>query len=315
MSIITKGLIDSHIHGGYGVDFNTASTDEIIDFSIKILNHGITGFFPTIMTDSVGNLKKQLKNIEEAQKLQPKDSSRILGVHLEGPFISKEYKGIHPEKYLLQPSIEAFQELEHPLIKIVTLAPELDKDFSLIKYLKSKNIIISAGHSGASAEIIKEAQNVGLSRVCHLFNAMKGLHHREEALSLEALSNNSIFAEIIADGSHVTKKMLEIVFKLKEEVILVSDSLPLNRALSESIVFGGYEIFKKENKAVNKDGTIAGSLMFLNDIIGYLTLENIIPFEKAIYYSTVTPLNGLDIKLESQVIWDENLEILEAKIL
>ena len=137
----TPLLIEQHFHGAYGVDFNKAGADDIIGLSYKLRKLGIGGFFPTLVTDSVQNINRQIAIIKEAAKSCP----AILGIHLEGIFINPAKKGIHNPEHFLELTVENFQKIEDDFIKIVTLAPELDS--GLIEYLKERKVKVQAGHS------------------------------------------------------------------------------------------------------------------------------------------------------------------------
>jgi len=270
--IITPGLIDQHIHGGYGCDFNVSSVDEIINLSKKLAEHGITSIVPTVMTASQDILNAQTAKINEAKNNKPDNSVKFLGIHLEGPFLCPKYKGIHPENEILVPSVENFKLIENQDIKIVTYSPDLDKDFELTKYLAEKNIIPSAGHTDADINQIKKACEYGLKQFTHLFNAMTPLHHRNPGIIGEALTNDNLYVEVIADGMHLDPVIVDIVLRTKPDskVIFISDSLPLNNSSEDSVIFGGQKIYRKEGKAVNSDGTFAGSLIFLDSALNNL---------------------------------------------
>ena len=175
--IKTPLIIEQHIHGAYGIDFNTCNVQDIIWLADKLLNHGIGGFFPTLVTDSVDNIKRQIDIIKKASE----KCSRILGIHLEGIFINSQKRGIHNPKHFLPLTIENYKLIEDDFIKIVTLAPELDE--GLIDYLHSKNVKVQAGHCVGWGN---------LDGVTHTFNAMSAINHRESSTSLLALINDKL---------------------------------------------------------------------------------------------------------------------------
>ncbi|HBH18658.1 MAG TPA: N-acetylglucosamine-6-phosphate deacetylase, partial [Cyanobacteria bacterium UBA9579] len=267
--VITPGLIDQHIHGGYGYDFNLSSVEDMIHLAQMLPRHGVTSIVPTIMTAAESVIKEQINRVKLAKKALPDNAARFLGIHLEGPYLSLKHKGIQPENDILPAVVENFKKIEDPEIKIVSYAPEEDKDFKLTRYLASKDIVPSAGHTSASAEIIEEASKLGLKQVTHLFNAMAPLHHRNPGVIGEALTNDNLYVEVIPDGLHLNPVTIDIILRTKPDsrVIFISDSLPLNHASTDSIVFGNQQVFRKENRAVNTDGTLAGSLIFLDTAI------------------------------------------------
>ena len=256
----TKPLIEQHIHGAYGVDFNTATTDEILELTKILYKKGIGGIFPTLVTDSIENLKKQITIIKNATKKQTLGMTRILGVHLEGVFLNPMKKGIHNEKHFLMPTPENFKQLDDEIIKIVTLAPE--QDLGLIDYLRKRGIKIQAGHC-ISGDLTK------CDGVTHLFNAMGEINHRETKTALSALLNDDIYTEIITDGKHISDDILKLVFRAKpiEKIILVSDCLPIAQSNLKYTIFADEEIFYDGDRATSKSGTLAGSTKLLSEII------------------------------------------------
>lgn len=297
-------LIEQHFHGCYGVDFSKANADDILYLAKKLLTHGIGGFFPTLVTDIIENIKHQINEIKIAKSKQTKEMADILGIHLEGVFINPEKKGIHDEKLFLKPSVENYKLIEDDFIKIVTLAPELDKNNELQKYLKAKGVKVQAGHC-AGADL------TDCSGVTHLFNAMKPITHREGSTALSALLNDEIYTEIIADGIHLSDDILNLVFKTRplDKIILVSDSLPLTKSDLKKTNFAGEEIFYDGKKATSKEGTIAGSTAVLDEIVGILAHKNPQNFEKYIEMASDNLYNYHNVKLHGHIWWNEDFQI------
>lgn len=253
MVIKTPLLIEQHIHGAFGVDFNKAGVNDVLLVAEKLQEHGIGFFFPTLVTDSVENIKRQISVIKEAAK----SSNAILGIHLEGIFINPEKKGIHNPEHFMALTVENYKLIEDDFIKIVTLAPELDVD--LIDYLHSKGVKVQAGHC-VGGDLSK------VDGVTHLFNAMSGISHRGKSTALSALVED-VYTEIIADGVHVSDNALKLVFKSKDKVILISDALPITYSDMKETTFADSKIYYDGVKATSADGTIAGSTTLLDGIV------------------------------------------------
>ena len=254
-------LIEQHFHGCYGVDFSTCSADEVLELSKILLQHGIGGFFPTLVTDSVENIKRQIKVIKDAKSKQTEGMADILGIHLEGVFINPQKKGIHDETKFLKPTVKNYKLIEDEFIKIVTLAPELDEGGKLQKYLKQNGVKVQAGHCvGGNLDLC--------DGVTHMYNAMEGVSHKKDSTALTALLDNRLYCEIIADGIHVQQDALDLFFKSKpkNKVILVSDSLPIALSKQKEMDFAGSKIFYDGKCATSKDGTLAGSTDILNNM-------------------------------------------------
>ncbi|MBR2430593.1 hypothetical protein IKB17_03905 [bacterium] len=250
-------MLDQHIHGAFGVDFNKAEAEEISDVANKLYERGIGAIFPTLVTDSVENIKRQVERIKEAAKY----NSRILGIHLEGIFINEKKKGIHNSQHFLKLTPENYQFIEDDFIKIVTLAPELDE--GLIDYLHSRGIKVQAGHCTGWGNV---------DGVTHTFNAMSEITHRKSSSSLSALTNDSVYAEIIADGVHVSDEALKLFFKSKplDKSILISDALPITDSDLKEALFADSVIRYDGKMATSSVGTLAGSTMLLDKIINRL---------------------------------------------
>ncbi len=258
--------IEQHFHGAFGVNFSNCKTEDVLYVAKKMKEIGVGGIFPTLVTDTVENIKKQTAIIKQASAKQTDDMAKIYGVHLEGIFINPLKKGIHDEKLFLEPSIENYKLVEDDFIKIVTLAPELAAK-ELLDYLNSKGVKVQAGHcTGGNL--------TGCSGVTHLFNAMAGITHRGESTALSALTNDDIYVEIIADGVHVSDEALKLVFKAKpiNKILLVSDCLSCAGTAPCEFEFAGEKIYYDGKKATSKEGTLAGSSTLLTDIIKRLKI-------------------------------------------
>ena len=313
------------------------------------MKYGIGGIFPTLVTDSVENIKKATAVIKEASQKQTSDMAKILGIHLEGIFINPEKKGIHNPKHFLAPTIENYKLVEDDFIKIVTLAPEMINsprpvegegrgvnvlpEKNLISYLRSKNIKVQAGHCVGG-------DLTGCTGVTHLFNAMSGVAHRGETTALSALVDDNIYTEIIGDGIHVSDKALELVFKSKplDKIILISDSLPCTNyphplregkqllASDKDVGAGCYEFtFADEKvyydgiKATSKEGTIAGSTTMIPKIIKRLmntifrtSILSTTDREKMLSQLVLTPYSYHNIDLDGSIEWDEDFNIAKV---
>lgn len=297
----TRLLIEQHMHGAFGIDFNKASVEEMIFVSKELLKLGIGGYFPTLVTDSVENIIRQTHIIKEASSLLSKDCAEILGIHLEGIFINVEKKGIHNYEHFLPLTQENFEQLEDDFIKIVTLAPELDE--GLLDYLSSKDIKIQAGHCvGSNLD--------DCSGVTHLFNAMKGISHRGSSTALSALIQDRLYTEIIADGVHLSDDIIKLVFKSKpvNRIILISDALPITYSSKKAAVFADEKIYYDGIKATSANGTIAGSTTLLDKIVKILAKKDLF---------TVQLINNVydyhNIEIDGDIEWDENFNIVHVR--
>ena len=298
----TKLLIEQHFHGAFGIDFNNCTVEDVLMVSKEIINYGIGGIFPTLVTDTVENIRKQIAVIKEAASLQTRDMAKIFGVHLEGIFLNPEKKGIHDEKLFLEPTIENYKLIEDDFIKILTYAPEFDNNYALAKYLLTKDVKIQAGHC-------TDGDLSYCDGATHLFNAMSGIVQRGTSTALTALTDDSIYTEIIADGVHVSDSILRLVFKAKplDKIILISDCLPITKSNLKEMEFAGETIYFDGEKATSKEGTIAGSTKLLSDIIKRLAIMGL--FKPQLIENTYKYHN---LELDGEVEWDNNFNIIKV---
>ena len=291
MSKYNLKLIDIHTHGAFGVNFNIANYDEIKHLLKELFQKNIKGICPTLVGDSNKNIQKQLEIFSKIKKEQLESIDNeclILGVHLEGSFLSPDKSGIQDKKVFLKPTVENFKRLVgncEDIIKIVTIAPE--EDIDLIDYLNENNIKTQAGHS--ISEIIGRC--VGTT---HHFNAMNSIHHRINSIALEGLIRDEIYCEIIADLIHTNENILKLFLKSKpkEKVLLISDSLP-SANFDKDIIFCGKQI----NKFGKDDnGTLAGSNKTLDEICYNLIEKNILTVDDINMMGFYNQINYLNIK-------------------
>lgn len=290
---ITTGLFDTHTHGGFECCFNDFEEEILFDLLVNLPKHGITSILATVMTASDNEIRKAIAKIKKVVADMPKGACKVEGIHLEGPYLAKKFAGVHPPEHLKMPSIEHYQTIEDPFVKVVTLAPELDKDKKLTMYLKSKGVKVSAGHSEASPEVMKD-----IFQVTHLFNAMLPINHRTPSLTSDALFRDDVNVEVIGDGIHIDNETLKLIFKIKKphNIMLISDSLPIAGSGSPRGHFAGQDIMIRNGKALNSNGTIAGSIKFLDEIGLSLIKDKIIDFDTFIRCASTNPLQNYGLK-------------------
>lgn len=307
--MISNALVEQHIHGAFGYDFMTCNVEELLKVSKLLLNCGVGYYFPTIMTDKLDVIKERIAVVKKTMKMQSKGMAQIVGVHLEGPFINSDKTGIHEKKYIQPLDVEIYKKIEDDIIKIVTLAPELDEKGEFVSYLKSKGVKVSAGHC-----IATNLSNV--NQVTHLYNAMGAFLHRGASTVVSALSSD-VFVEIIADSVHVCDDVLKITFKQKnlEQVLLISDALPLAHSENKEHIFAGQKIYNKQGQLVNEQGIFAGSSMLLCDIIKNLADKNLLNLKDALTCASSNQLKYHNLKNNLKVYWNNLNEIEKVELI
>ena len=298
--VVLPGFIDEHIHGAAGKDGMDGTTEAIKTVSLALAKEGTTSFLVTTMTQSEENTLKAVEAVKEYKDRNTEGGADVLGVHLEGPFISEKHIGAQPLKYLKDPDPAFFEKIfaaSGGLVKMVTLAPEEPRSSDLISAIKAHGAVASAGHTDAGAEDIARAMEKGLSCVTHTYNAMRPLHHRQIGTVGAALLNDGLFCEVICDLIHVSKDAVKLLAKNKPEnrLILITDSMRAKWLKDGESELGGQKVFVKDGQARLADGTLAGSTLKMNNAVKNLTLECGIPFVKAVNCATVNPAENLGV--------------------
>ncbi|WP_456276164.1 N-acetylglucosamine-6-phosphate deacetylase [Bacillus sp. AK128] len=264
---IIPGMIDLHIHGLNGADVMDGTIEAYDVIATSLPCEGTTSFLATTATDSEAKIQKVLQNVPHyLRSVKQSGKAEMLGIHLEGPFISKEKVGAQPLEHVIEPDVSLFKkwnQISEEFIKVVTLAPELENGLALTKYLAEQEIIASIGHSNGSYEVLHEALLAGASQVTHLFNAMSGVHHREPGIAAGALLHKELIVEVIPDGIHVHPKMLELVYQIKgsDNILVITDSIRAKNLEPGTYDFVGQEIKVGKDRATLLDGTLAGSIL------------------------------------------------------
>ncbi len=305
----SEGGIDLQINGALGIPFNDLNSDranrlpEICRFLYK---QGLDGFLPTLVTASVEQFHRSLFFLADAianQKQNPDPlEAKILGVHLEGCFLHPDKRGAHPQQHLLPLNLDTLKNLlgdYTDIIKIITLAPELDPSGETIKYLCDRKIIVSLGHSTANAEQARNAIAQGATMITHAFNAMPSLHHRDVGLLGEAILSDRVWCGLIADGVHVSPQMVKLLYRMTNKIFLVSDALaPLG--LPDGVYpWDDRPITVTNGTARLPDGTLSGTTVPLLDTVNNLVKWHICEPEQAINFAIAAPRLAINMPPDS----------------
>ncbi len=299
---ISLGGVDLQINGALGLAFPDV---QISDFGrlTEICNflweQGVDGFLPTIVTTSIENIHRSLAVFTEFMAQQPDNTAKVLGAHLEGPFLNPQKRGAHPEEYLLPltlDSVRAVLSKYAGIVKVITLAAELDQTGMVIPYLRSLGIIVSLGHSQANFAQAESAFGSGASMVTHAFNAMPGLHHREPGLLGSALTQSHVQCGFIADGQHVHPAMLKLLMRsgnYTDGLFLVSDALAPLGLPDGKYPWDVREIEVIDGTARLADGTLSGTTRSLLVGVQNLVKWGICDPGTAILLATIAPRHAL----------------------
>jgi N-acetylglucosamine-6-phosphate deacetylase len=297
---IVPGFIDVHIHGANGADTMDGTQEALETIAKTLPKEGTTAFLATTMTASAEKTKKALKNAAAYCESQGYHQAELLGIHLEGPFISERRAGAQHPGYILNPDISLFdrwQNMAKDAIRLVTVAPELEGGMQLVEHCKAIGVTASIGHSNARYDEALKAIQKGVTHCTHLFNGMRGLHHREPGAVGAVLLHEQVCCELISDGIHISPEIIKLVYRIKgkDGIVLVTDAMRA-KCLGKGIYdLGGQQVTVDGKKAVLADGTLAGSILKMNNAV-----KNIIQFTgcsliDAIHMATVNPAKQLGI--------------------
>ena len=299
---IVPGFVDIHTHGAYGFDTNDAQEEGLRTWLKRVASEGVTGILPTTVTQSEEVLIAALKNVAHIVD-KGYEGAEVLGIHLEGPYLNKNFKGAQPEQYCVQSNIEQFQrywKASGHLIKIITMACERDTDYILTRFCVQNGIVVSQGHSGASAEEATMAIANGASSMTHVYNGMSPFRHREPGLTGSAFRFRNVYGEMVCDGNHSTLDALNNFFYAKgsDTGIMITDSLCVKGLPSGTkVLFGGNEIELYADGSAHLTATkgLAGSTLRMNMGLQILVEKALVPWQTAINSCTINPCRLLRI--------------------
>lgn len=293
--------IDLQVNGHGGIDLLSAkSEDEVRVVSRSLYKNDVAGYLPTIITSSLDSALSAINLIEQVRKDPKTGEALILGIHLEGPFISRERAGIHPKEFIKQPNLDHLKTLlAAGKVKQVTLAPEITGAIDLIKYLVDQNILVSLGHSNATKAQAIKAFEAGAKTVTHLFNAMP--KPPEEGLSAAAIERADVVIQIIVDGVHVSDQLLsQTLPKIKDRFIITNDSVAAAGFGDGNFSFGDINLVAKDGQARSVEGKLAGGIANMADSIKRLTSLGI-SNEIAVASATTRPCDLIGVSYESVI--------------
>lgn len=321
--IVVPGFIDEHIHGAVGADAMDKTENALSLISEALKKEGTTSFLATTMTQSEENIISALsavKSFMEKGGKSPKCGAKLIGVHLEGPFISEKHIGAQPLKYLKDPDPALFMKFQAASgnnIKLITLAPEERNAELLINAAVKSGATVSAGHTDAGEKEISAAINAGLTSITHTYNAMRPVHHREIGTVGSAFLFDELFTEIICDGIHVSPSAVKILLKNKpkDKVILITDAMRAKGSGDGESELGGQKVFVKNGEARLENGALAGSVLKMNVAVKNMVTLCGEKFENAIDFATYNPAHNLRLNGKGEIKegYDADFTVLDEE--
>lgn len=299
--IVLPGFIDQHVHGAAGSDAMDGTIEDLSKIANALASEGTVGFLATTMTQSEENITKALVSVKEYKEAGILEGAEILGVHLEGPFISLKHIGAQPLEYVAKPDVEVFkkyQEASGNNIKLVSLAVEEEGAIELVEYLASTGVVPSLGHTDACCADVEAAIKAGAKNLTHTYNAMKPLHHREIGTVGSGLLYNELNCELICDGIHVSKPAINLLRKCKpqDKLTLVTDAMRAKHMPDGEWELGGQPVFVKNGEARLAAGNLAGSVLKMNNAVKNIMNFTGATLEEAVQYASLNPALNLGIE-------------------
>ena len=293
--ILAPGMIDIHVHGALGHDTMDATPEALAAISRHLCEHGVTAYLATTMTASRDDTLSALRNVARVIA-GPQQGARLLGAHLEGPYIDGGRSGSQ-DKHLVRAAdpAEYHEWFATGAVRTITLTPESPQAHELIRYALAQGATVSAGHTRATHDEMRAAADQGVSRVTHLFNAMEPLHHRLPGVVGAALSLDALSCELIADTVHVHPAVLKLVVRAKglERVILVSDAMSGTGMPDGVYALGGQEVTVADGVARIASGALAGSTLTLDLAVHNIMAATDLALPRALCMAAATPAQAI----------------------
>lgn len=295
-AILSPGFIDVHIHGIHGHDTMHGEA-HIAHMARRVVRHGVTGFLPTTMADSMQNTRLALKGAARLMENAVDGGARVLGCHLEGPYLNPVRRGAQPESYILPPSIENYRQLTEGFthaVRMMTIAPEMPGATQLMDELRP-HVTLAAGHTDATCEQIEAATAHGLTAVTHMFNGMNALNHRAPGVPGAALTIDGLSLHMIADLLHMHKNALKLccLAKRTRHLVLITDAMEATDMPDGEYTLGANRVFVQGGAARLLEGNLAGSTLTMERAIQNMVQSVGVPLESALMMATANPARSI----------------------
>ena len=295
---VASGFVDTHIHGIAGIGADSSDPKDILKMSESLAKYGVTSFIPTLYTSTEENLISSIKAI--IKSMGKEKGAKILGIHLEGPFISIDKSGAQSKDYISKVNIDYMKRLIKAAkgnIINMTVAPELKNMRELALFCISENIILQAGHTNATYAQMVEGMNARIMHTTHMFNAMSKMHHRDPGAVGAVFIHPELSCEIIADGIHVNPELIKLLISIKpkDKLVLVTDSLQPTKQISGTLLANNEEVYLDKCFYRKSDNVIAGSALTMIEGVKNLVSFGI-DIEQAIKMSSTNPAKIMNLK-------------------
>lgn len=323
---VAPGFVDVHTHGRGGSDTMYPTFEDLNTISKTALKTGVTTLLPTTMTMPAEDIAKAIENV--VANKDKVEGAEVLGVHLEGPFFNKAYKGAQPEECMILPTVEnylSFVKDHQDVIRKISIAPELEHSIELIEYLNDKNTIVSLGHTNATYEEAQAAIDAGATSGTHTYNAMTPLTHRAPGVVGAVMINDSVYAELILDGIHVNYAAAKALLRTKgkNKLVLITDSIEAAGLENGTYKLGNQPVYVKDGEARLANGALAGSIANMNDCVRNAYQNLGLTLNEAVNLASYNPAKSLNEELLGEIkignyaniiFFNENIDIQATMI-
>ncbi|MCK1999175.1 N-acetylglucosamine-6-phosphate deacetylase [Psychrobacillus psychrodurans] len=317
--IVMPGFIDMHIHGSAGFDMMDATEEALRGISRSLVKEGTTSYLPTTITQAVEAIEAALKNVSTF--VNNEDEAEVIGIHVEGPYISTKWAGAQPVEHITEPSVEQFlnwQQLSGNRIKQVTVAPEISGGFEFVQVMSKEGIVVSIGHSDANSEEVEKAVQLGAKQATHLYNQMRPFHHREPGVVGSVLMEDRMQVEIIVDYIHSHTRAVNFAYRLKgaEEIILITDAMRAKGLEYGDYDLGGQTVHVTEKGAHLSSGALAGSILTMDQAVRNMKLSTNCSLKELVSMSSTNAAKQLDLSHKGYIGegYDADLVILDMEL-
>ncbi len=311
-AILAPGYVDIHVHGGNGVDVMRAEPSDFERLNRFHASHGVTSYFATTVAAPIDETCRALERIanaiEAAESLRENNGGARaipLGIHLEGPFLSHHRRGVHPPEYLVEPTVGIFDRLWQAArghVRMMTIAPELPGALEVISEAARRKVCVSIGHSDASLEAARAGVHAGARHATHTFNAMRPFDHREPGILGEVLTANEISADIIADGIHVAREVVQVFLQVKglANSVLITDATAAAGMPDGNYQLGPIQVTVKDGMCT-KDGKLAGSVLTMDRAVRNITQFSVWNLRDAVRAATLNATQAAGLAQHGQL--------------
>ena len=319
--IVVPGFIDLHVHGARGADVMEGTAKSLETISEALAAHGTTSFLPTTISAPDSDTEHALRGFS-AHSNEIGDGAQPLGVHMEGPYLNPVRRGAHSSKHLRVPDLTTFRrfvDISGNCVTKITVAPEIDDGLALINEAIGRGIYVSIGHSDATCEQALAAVEAGAHHATHCFNAMRPFHQREPGILGVVLTDDRVYAELIADGVHVHWNAVSLLLRVKgvDRTILITDGISAVDREDGFYQLGNINIEVRQGECRNEEGHLAGSILTQDRAVRNLVQETDLPLHEAVTAATVTPARSIGMGHRKGIVapgYDADLTLLDSSL-